>query len=104
MNTIRFFRYSSIADAVSFLILLCIAMPARTFWGHHFAVTYAGRAHGFIFVVFCILLFFAMLKAKWSLKTAFLLGLSAVVPALPFFIDPWLKKEQQRIAGIKKEN
>ena len=102
MNHIRFFRYVAITEAVSFLILLGFSIMKRIN-GNEFYVKYIfGPAHGGLFVLFGIALLIAMLRARWSFKTAFKLGLSSLVPILPFFIDPWLKREEQRVFENKE--
>lgn len=54
-NTIRWFRIIAIAEGISFLILLGIAMPLKYFAGIPIAVTIAGSIHGLLFIAFMIL-------------------------------------------------
>ena len=97
-DKIKFFRYVAIAEAVSYLILLGFAMPMKYFGGNEFYVkSVFGPGHGVLFVLFGIALIFATPKANWDIKTFFKLGFSSLVPILPFFIDPWLKKEEKRV-------
>ena len=98
MHFIKIFRYTSFIEALSYLILLAYAMPLKYIWGDGSAVTLVGRIHGGLVVLFCITLALAMWKAKWSLQTAVKLGLASLLPLVPFFLDPWLKREEARVA------
>ena len=105
MNLIRFFRYVAIIEAISFLILLGFAMPISFHFGDNelFVKHIFGPAHGGLFLLFGFALLLAMWQANWSFKTAFKLGLSSLVPVLPFFIDSWLKKEERRVHQVSPE-
>ena len=54
-KTISWFRIVAIAEGISFLILLAIAMPLKYFAGFPLAVTIVGGIHGFLFVAFMVL-------------------------------------------------
>ena len=97
MNWIKSCRYASIADAISYLILLGYAMPLKYVWGNESAVKILGPIHGGFVILFAFTLYFAMKKANWSYFLAFKIGCTLLVPFLPFFIDKWLKKEQLRV-------
>jgi integral membrane protein len=56
----------AVAEGVSYLILLLIAMPLK-YWGNFpHAVQYVGWAHGVLFVAFMVLLLLVWIKYKWS--------------------------------------
>ena len=97
-NPIGRFRLISILENLSwiYLIYCCYLKYVQ---GDADAVSLPGRIHGGLFCIYCLLLLFAMIKAKWSIKQAFLIFLTSLFPFVPFFIEPWLKREQQRRAA-----
>jgi integral membrane protein len=49
------FRKIAIAEGISFLVLLCIAMPMKYFARIPIAVTIVGSLHGILFIAFIVL-------------------------------------------------
>lgn len=88
------FRRIAIAEGISFLILLLVAMPLKYFFNFPQAVKVFGWAHGVLFVVYLWLAFRVMETQKknfvWLLK-AFV---AAILPCGTFIFDKELKKEQ----------
>lgn len=84
---IRHFRFTALAEAVSYLLLLGVAMPLKYVWGQPLAVKIIGAIHGGLFIVFCLTLALAMRAGKWSLARAVGLFLASLVPLLPFWLD-----------------
>jgi hypothetical protein len=61
-------------------------------------VSVVGMAHGVLFVLFVAAAAHAALTVRWPLsRTLMVLG-AAVVPAGPFAIDGWLKRQQEAAA------
>ena len=87
MNPIPFLRKVALAEAVSFLVLLGIAMPLKYMAHLPIAVKVAGSVHGLLFVLFCIALWRAWLGARWPLSRAATLFVAALLPFGPFVID-----------------
>lgn len=84
---IRNFILLGRAEAVSFLVLLLIAMPLKYGLGMREAVQYVGWAHGVLFVAYVAML--ALVSLKYRLKpmdTALLFG-AAFFPAGPFLME-----------------
>ncbi|MEO1857397.1 MAG: DUF3817 domain-containing protein [Rubritalea sp.] len=92
------FRLISILENLSwiYLIYCCYLKYAQ---GDVDAVSTPGRIHGALFCLYCLLLLIAMIDAKWSILRASLIFLTSLFPFVPFFIEPWLKREQQRVAS-----
>lgn len=80
-------------EAVSFLILLGIAMPLKYLAGLPLAVKLVGWAHGALFILFVL----ALLRAKRDagLRTPFaaLVFIAALLPLGPFVIDEQLSRQ-----------
>jgi integral membrane protein len=87
MNPIRFLRKIALIEAVSFLVLLGVAMPLKYWAGLPLAVKIVGWLHGVLFVVFCCALLRAWLAARWPITRAALLFIAALLPFGPFIID-----------------
>ena len=83
-----------IAEGISFLVLLLIAMPLKYFFNFPEAVKVVGWAHGALFVVFIYFAFEVMGSLQknffWFIK-AFI---AAFVPLGTFIFDRELKKEE----------
>lgn len=86
-------RIISITEAISYLILLGIAMPLKYIWGDPMAVRMVGMLHGILFCIFCAALLDAMLTQKWSLKPPFWIFMASLVPFAPIWVEKWLKKQ-----------
>ena len=84
-------RWAALAEAVSYLLLLGIAMPLKYVWGMPMAVKIAGSIHGGLFVTFCAALGLAMQKAAWPLTRAAMLFLASLLPLVPFWLDARVK-------------
>ncbi|MBN8833968.1 MAG: DUF3817 domain-containing protein [Sphingobacteriales bacterium] len=87
------FRMIAIAEGISFLVLLIIAMPLKYFYNYPHAVTYVGWAHGVLFVLYIALLIKVWEKYNWSfLKTAGAF-IASLLPFGTFVLDHKLKNE-----------
>lgn len=89
------FRLVAIAEGVSYLILLGIAMPLKYFASFPDAVKYTGWIHGLLFIAYMWLLLRVWIKYKWSFAKTFLAFIASLLPFGTFVLDNRLKKEQQ---------
>ena len=86
-NDLLWLRRSGIAEALSFLILLGIAMPLKYLAGQPQAVRIVGSLHGALFVVYAVMVLIAARNHKWPLKEIGLGLLAAFLPFGPFWFD-----------------
>lgn len=84
-------RAVGFVEGISFLLLLCVAMPLKYMADMPMATKVAGWPHGLLFVTLCVLLLQAKLEHDWPLKRAALVFGAALLPFGPFVIDGWLK-------------
>jgi integral membrane protein len=98
MKEIAFLRVVSLLDAISYLVLLGVAVPMKHLWDQPKAVQITGPIHGGLVILLGLALLLAMRRANWSLWPPFLIFLAAMFPLAPFFADSWLKKEQLRLS------
>jgi integral membrane protein len=89
-NPIWYLRRIALVEAVSFLVLLGIAMPLKYVWDMPAAVLVVGWVHGLLFILFSAALLMAMRAAQWSLQWSVVVFVAALLPFGPFFVDPRL--------------
>ncbi|HSK12994.1 MAG TPA: DUF3817 domain-containing protein [Phnomibacter sp.] len=89
------FQRIGIFEGFSFLLLLGVAMPLKYLAGKPLAVTYIGMAHGILFIAYLYMIHQCRMVYGWSLRTAALGVLAAVLPFGPFVFDSWVKKKMQ---------
>lgn len=87
------FRLIALLEGVSFLVLLCIAMPIKYFAGYPDVVKYTGWVHGVLFVLYMFLLLQVWKKDKWRFGKVLLAFLASLIPFGTFLLDNRLKKE-----------
>ena len=100
-KTFHWFRKAAIAEGISFLVLLGIAMPLKYIAKIPVAVTIAGSIHGLLFITFMVLAW--EVKNKYS-KSGGWMGKAFLASILPFgtiVMDRQWKKEED--SEIKKE-
>ena len=92
-KTIKWFRIIAIAEGISFLILLGIAMPLKYAAHIPLAVTIAGSVHGLLFIAFMIL----ALEVKNKLnKSGSWFAKAFLASILPFGTFVFNKQFQQK--------
>ena len=64
--TLKTFRVISLLEALSFLVLLLVAMPVKYILGNPELVRIVGMAHGILFVLYILGAFLFKNKLKWS--------------------------------------
>ncbi len=82
----------ALAEAVSFLILLGVAMPLKYFAEVPAAVLVVGWMHGALFIAFCAALAWVMLAARWPMGRSTLVFVAAFVPFAPFALDRRMRR------------
>lgn len=92
-TALRDLRRVGLAEGVSFLVLLLIAMPLKYFAGQPRAVQVVGMIHGILFIAFVLAAYRAMIVRAWPwTRFAFAL-LMSVIPGGTFYLDAKLKDE-----------
>ena len=95
-NSITIFRKVAVAEGISYLLLLFVAMPLKYFADMPLAVKYTGWAHGMLFVLYAALLVMAWQEQKWKFGKAVLIFLASLLPFMPFVVDKKLKDERPK--------
>lgn len=94
MNKIHQLRMVGIAEGISFIVLLFIAMPLKYLAGIPLAVTVVGSIHGFLFIAYVIAMVRALREYKWGMKKISGVFVAAIVPFGTFILDSKLRKEE----------
>lgn len=82
-------------EALSFVVLLLIAMPIKYLGGNPKPVQIIGMLHGVLFMLYVLALIHATTAYAWSMRI-FLFGcVAAVIPFGPLVADAKLYPEQQ---------
>lgn len=84
---IRLFKWVSILEGISFLILLFLAMPLKYFFGLPQMVQVVGMAHGVLFLGYISGCFLMYKPLNWRPQTLLIAGVCSVVPFGPFYIE-----------------
>jgi integral membrane protein len=85
-------RMTGIAEGISLLLLLMVAMPLKYLAGKPEAVQVIGWIHGLLFVVFMLAVLVVFLQKKLSFKYAALAFVAAFLPFGTFVFDGVLKR------------
>lgn len=91
-HPIQILRITGLADGISLLILLAIAMPLKYIWGIDKAVTIVGSIHGGIFSLYALAILYAAFRIKWSLLWSAASIAAAIIPFGNFILDRKLKQ------------
>jgi len=86
-NTIKTFKIISTLEAISFLVLLGIAMPLKYIWDTPEMVQIVGMAHGVLFLLYIAGAVYISQLLNWSLKKLAIAVLCSVIPFGPFYVE-----------------
>jgi len=93
-TTLGRLRAVGLAEGISFLVLLGIAMPLKYFAGMPGAVRVVGLAHGVLFILFVLAVFEAIGSLRWSWRQVALALLASLLPFGTLLLDRRLRCEQ----------
>ncbi len=100
-SPLRRLRCIGLAEGLSYLVLLLIAMPLKYFAGQEWAVKIAGSVHGGLFVLFLMSVAEVTIRRPWwSLRFWSAALLAALVPLGPIVFDRWLQQIEARDAKL----
>lgn len=88
------FKWIGIAEAISFILLLGIAMPLKYMAGMPKAVSVTGMAHGLLFIAYLYVAYACYQEFGWSFKKLAAAFIAAFLPFGPFVFHSKLEKER----------
>ena len=93
-TTLGRMRVVGMAEGVSFLLLMGVAMPLKYFAGLPEAVKWAGWLHGVLFILYGLTILVALVAGRISLGKSVLAFGASLIPLGPFLIDRRLAREE----------
>ena len=100
MTRVDQLRIVGIAEGVSYLVLLFIAMPVKYLLGYPLAVTIAGSLHGVLFILYVVAMICAIPEQKWAAKEIVEVFLAALYPCGTFILDRKLRARKQKNCSV----
>ena len=85
--TLKAFRVISLLEALSFVILLLVAMPIKYILGNPELVRIVGMAHGILFVLYILGALLFKKKLNWSNQILVVVILCSIIPLGPLYVD-----------------
>lgn len=89
---LKIFRQVALWEAISTVVLFFIAMPLKYLADIPEAVRVAGSIHGFLVVIFVILLIACWQTFNWKFGRVALYFFLSLIPVVSFWIERDLKK------------
>ena len=84
---IKAFKWISYAEAISFLLLLFVAMPLKYALDLPEYVRVVGMAHGILFVLSLIGAYYLYETLNWKFKVFGIFVICSIIPFGPFYAD-----------------
>jgi integral membrane protein len=78
------------------LLALCFALVMNRFFDEPRYSAIVGPVHGFLYIIYLVVIVDLALKARWSLKGTILVMLSGVVPVGSFFAERKVTQKVRR--------
>ena len=97
----RLFVPVSLAEGVSFLILLGVAMPLQIVGHHQMPVQIFGMLHGLLFIAYVMIAAYGHTQRKWTGKRLAWILVMSVLPTGAFFAERSVKNEA--VAAVTAE-
>jgi len=84
----------ALAEGISFLTLLFIAMPIKYVMGMPEVVRVVGTMHGVLFLLYVGLLAMLHVRQRWSFSFSLYALLASMIPFGTFMLDKQLRKKE----------
>jgi integral membrane protein len=86
-------RIVAFLEGISFLVLLCIAMPLKYMADIPGPVRIVGMAHGVLFVAYVLLLLQVALELRWTFSRSVAAFVASFIPFGTFYADKkWFRE------------
>lgn len=99
-------RFIGVAEGVSYLVLLFIAMPLKYLADAPLMNKWVGWAHGLLFTLYLPAVLHAAVDRKWSIGKTTVALLASLFPFATFILEPRWRREQfeleQRLESIEQ--
>lgn len=98
-RSIRNLRVIGILEGISYLVLLCIAMPMKYYLDMPLVVKYVGWCHGVLFILYIPAVFLARRAMQWSFFPLMVALAASLVPLGTFVLDRSLKRREAELVS-----
>ncbi|MEO6684124.1 MAG: DUF3817 domain-containing protein [Ginsengibacter sp.] len=95
------FRLVAIAEGISYVLLIFIAMPLKYLAGQEIYVKYTGWVHGLLFILYLLALVSVKFDRNWSFVKSMKAFIISLIPVAAFFFDKSLRNEEKEITEEK---
>ncbi|WP_067483162.1 DUF3817 domain-containing protein [Actinomadura hibisca] len=97
MDIVRSFRLVSVVEAISFLLLLLVAMPLKYVADVPQVVSIVGPIHGVLWMAYVALVFLVRGPLAWDGTRTLLALVASVLPVAPFYVErKWTERPAER--------
>ncbi len=101
-NMLKTLRTVGHVEAISYLLLVLVAMPLKYFANMPLAVTYVGMIHGLLFVAYVAAIAVTFIMRKLTFKQSVLAFISSLLPFGPFVFDRYLQRHSTTEAPVRE--
>jgi integral membrane protein len=84
----------ALAEGISFITLLFVAMPMKYFMGMPEVVRVVGTIHGGLFLLYVGLLAVIHFRQRWSFMFSLYAFIASIIPFGTFVLDKQLRKKE----------
>ena len=88
---LKTFRMLSLIEGASLITLICVAMPAKYYFGYFDILWNTGMVHGILWMVYLSLSLVVSHKEKWPVTFWVVTIFASVIPFACFFLDRKLR-------------
>ena len=93
-TALRVFRAVSLAEGVSYIVLMFVAVPLKYFGGQPHAVQIPGSIHGGLFILFALSLLAVWRTDRWSFGKVVTAFIASNIPFGAFWFEMRLRKSE----------
>lgn len=94
MSALQRFRYVAVAEGISYLVLLLVAMPLKYAFDMPLAVRIVGWIHGLLFILYAIFGHLAATNQRWTWTFRVWAMGASLLPFATFILDRQLRKQE----------
>ena len=89
---LKIFRLLSIIEGMSLITLMCVALPAKYYFGYFDIVWDTGMIHGILWSIYFIMSLVVSHMEKWRVTLWIIALFASVIPFACFFLERKLKR------------
>ncbi len=96
---LKIFRVLSIIEGLSLIALMCVALPAKYYFGYFDIVWDTGMVHGILWMSYFVLSLVVSHMEKWKVTLWIAALFTSVIPFAFFFLERKLKRPMAPVAA-----